>query len=492
MGGEVAAQHGDGGLVKNEGEEKVKEEKVKEEGDMKGEEKLDSPDDPPAASSTAPPTSEPLLTWSDVALSIGAALVKDTRTAVREQLGYTCSAGIATNRCLSKLTSGWKKPNNQTILRHCAVPAFLINLPFRKMRNFGGAFGRAVAATYEAELVGDLLHLTRAELKAKLGNETGTWLFEALRGMDWTEVKNSTLVKSMLSCKDTIPNVETYGAAVRRRSFFSHLPTDSSFSQCRWLFLIATDLVSRLLENRASSTFEWARSLLPLSISSDLPDLLPQPKTITLRHRIPHPWTSTSTQMPFPYTDSPTAAYIAEYGERLFRSALNIKVPPSGVVPPQTRVITVSHLSLGLTGLERLEEGQIRINDFLNASTTAGIGPIDLTVSSDEEDEAVDVGHGEEERKPSTSRLDSPSPPAKRRRLVFPSSVCGRCRKTLVLSAEQQESATREGSSREEIRDVLKRVEAEHRDWHLAKDLLGTSLPPSFSPPLRVSLVLGL
>jgi hypothetical protein len=34
---------------------------------------------------------------------------------------------------------------------------------------------------------------------------------------------------------------------------------NSLVSQCRWIFLIATDLVSRLLENRAASTFEWVR-----------------------------------------------------------------------------------------------------------------------------------------------------------------------------------------------------------------------------------------
>jgi DNA polymerase eta len=64
-----------------------------------------------------------------------------------------------------------------------------------------------------------LRSLSRNDLKTKLGNETGTWLFEAVRGIDHTEIKPSTLVKSMLSCKDTIPNVETYGDAVR-----PHLP----------------------------------------------------------------------------------------------------------------------------------------------------------------------------------------------------------------------------------------------------------------------------
>jgi DNA polymerase eta len=75
---------------------------------LEGSEEIEKP-----SLSEAEPQSEPLLTWSDVALSIGAGLVLETRTAVRERLGYTCSAGIATNRCLAKLTSSWKKPNNQ-------------------------------------------------------------------------------------------------------------------------------------------------------------------------------------------------------------------------------------------------------------------------------------------------------------------------------------------------------------------------------------------
>ena len=56
---------------------------------------------------------EPEITWSDIALSLGAKLVHTIRSTTRERLGYTCSAGIATNKMLSKLCSGWKKPNAQ-------------------------------------------------------------------------------------------------------------------------------------------------------------------------------------------------------------------------------------------------------------------------------------------------------------------------------------------------------------------------------------------
>jgi len=41
---------------------------------------------------------EPDLTWSDVALAIGAEIVATCRGAVHSQLGYTCSAGIAPNK----------------------------------------------------------------------------------------------------------------------------------------------------------------------------------------------------------------------------------------------------------------------------------------------------------------------------------------------------------------------------------------------------------
>lgn len=69
------------------------------------------------STTTSTPSPEPLddppLTWSDICLSLGAAIVRDTRAAVTDRLGYTCSAGIATNKMLAKLTSAWKKPNAQ-------------------------------------------------------------------------------------------------------------------------------------------------------------------------------------------------------------------------------------------------------------------------------------------------------------------------------------------------------------------------------------------
>lgn len=79
--------------------------------------------------------------WDDVAILIGSEIVRDVRAEVHRVLGYTCSAGIASNKMLSKLGSGHKKPNSQTVVRNRAVAHFLSDMKFTKIRMLGGQTG---------------------------------------------------------------------------------------------------------------------------------------------------------------------------------------------------------------------------------------------------------------------------------------------------------------------------------------------------------------
>jgi DNA polymerase eta len=56
--------------------------------------------------------------WDDVAMAIGAGIVKGLRDEVFKQLGYTCSAGIASNKMIAKLGAGYKKPDQQVSNTH--------------------------------------------------------------------------------------------------------------------------------------------------------------------------------------------------------------------------------------------------------------------------------------------------------------------------------------------------------------------------------------
>lgn len=52
----------------------------------------------PTSSQAIEKPADPVNAWSDYALSIGAELMQKCRRDVLQQLGYTCSAGVARNK----------------------------------------------------------------------------------------------------------------------------------------------------------------------------------------------------------------------------------------------------------------------------------------------------------------------------------------------------------------------------------------------------------
>lgn len=58
---------------------------------------------------------------------------------------------------LAKLGSGYKKPNQQTIVRNRAVTHFLSSMKFTSIRNLGGKLGSEVATAFGTENVSEVL-----------------------------------------------------------------------------------------------------------------------------------------------------------------------------------------------------------------------------------------------------------------------------------------------------------------------------------------------
>lgn len=168
--------------------------------------------------------------WDDVAMLVGSEIVRDVRAAVRSKLGYTCSAGIARNKLLSKLGSGFKKPNCQTVIRNRAVDVFLRDFKFTKMRNLGGKLGDQVVDAFSTDSVKELLEVPLDGLKKKLGDETAIWLHNTIRGIDYGEVNPRTQIKSMLSAKSFRPAI--------------HKPEQGT----KWLLIFVGDIFTRLVE----------------------------------------------------------------------------------------------------------------------------------------------------------------------------------------------------------------------------------------------------
>jgi len=60
-------------------------------------------------------------------------------------------------------------------------------MSFQKIRNLGGKLGVQVKEAYGAETVGELKEVELSELQSKLGDDSGTWVWEIIRGLDFSE-----------------------------------------------------------------------------------------------------------------------------------------------------------------------------------------------------------------------------------------------------------------------------------------------------------------
>ncbi|KAL4428594.1 hypothetical protein ABPG77_008906 [Micractinium sp. CCAP 211/92] len=135
-------------------------------------------------------------------LACAAAAVADLREAVRRELGYTCSAGIAHTKLMAKLCSGLHKPAQQTVLPADAVPILLGPLPIPKLRGLGGKFGEQVMSELGIGTVGELASTPLPRLEAVFGEKDAQLLAALARGITDDTVEERKLAKSV-SCGKT-------------------------------------------------------------------------------------------------------------------------------------------------------------------------------------------------------------------------------------------------------------------------------------------------
>ncbi|XP_021677032.2 DNA polymerase eta isoform X2 [Hevea brasiliensis] len=129
-------------------------------------------------------------------LACGAIIVAELRMQVLKATEFTCSAGIAHNKMLAKLTSGMNKPAQQTVVPFSSVKALLDSLPIKKMKQLGGKLGTSLQNDLGVNTVGGLLQFSEEKLQDRYGINTGTWLWNIARGINGEEVQVRLLPKS--------------------------------------------------------------------------------------------------------------------------------------------------------------------------------------------------------------------------------------------------------------------------------------------------------
>ncbi|KAL7279344.1 hypothetical protein ACG7TL_007185 [Trametes sanguinea] len=393
-------------------------------------------------------------TWHDVALSIAAELMLRIREDIRDKLGYTTSA----------LTASYKKPMNQTILRNAAIPNYLRPMPFQKIRFLGGKLGKALAEEYDVSTVGDLLtpysFATRLdEMQRKFGEES-IWVYEILRGIDRSEVKEKPAgTKSMLASKN-LPQ-----------------PITKATQGYHWIRVLAAELALRLNEAREGNTALW-------------------PKTIVLHIRQGYE-TFRSKQTAFPFTRNVTVDVIASFGDKLWKEL----VGTSGSTP-----FKITNVQLSFSGIGTMEAGQRTIEGFLTSKPSSeaqpDVGTASKPPSTLKRKRSSSLRPSELEGNDQPTAKSSDDTKIERdERFSF---VCDKCGKRIwlrpgsadgardanastvaVADGGQELSAALDDAIRE---DALAALRLEHADFHYAEELAAAvdeSIPKRIIRPMN-------
>ncbi len=119
------------------------------------------------------------VTSNEWGLGLGMEVAKRLKERIREETNLTASAGVAPNKFLAKIASGWKKPDGLTVIAPERIEAFLQKLPVDAL----WGVGPKTAARLRARGIERLVDVRSAE--ASLLAETVGSYGEALRRMSY-------------------------------------------------------------------------------------------------------------------------------------------------------------------------------------------------------------------------------------------------------------------------------------------------------------------
>ncbi|HWH47678.1 MAG TPA: DNA polymerase IV [Burkholderiales bacterium] len=136
---------------------------------------------------------------------------------IRDELCLTASAGVAPNKFLAKIASGWKKPDGLTVIAPERIESFLQKLPVEALWGVGPVTAKKLHAIGVARLV-DVRAADRALLTRTVGS-LADWLVRLAHGDDPRAVTPDRPWKS-ISAEDTyaadLEDVKEMRAEIRR------------------------------------------------------------------------------------------------------------------------------------------------------------------------------------------------------------------------------------------------------------------------------------
>ena len=117
--------------------------------------------------------------WGEI---LGTAVAKRLKQRIRSDTGLTASAGVAPNKFLAKIASGWKKPDGLTVISPERVEPFLQQLPVDALWGVGPVTAKKLRAHGIERLVD--VRTVDAQLLRETVGSLADWLRQLASGID--------------------------------------------------------------------------------------------------------------------------------------------------------------------------------------------------------------------------------------------------------------------------------------------------------------------
>ena len=148
---------------------------------------------------------------------LGVNVARRLKALIREQTALTASAGVAPNKFLAKIASGWRKPDGLTVIAPERVEAFLQDLPVDALWGVGPVTAKKLRNIGVEKLV-QVRTVDRALLEKTVGS-LADWLVQLSQGEDPRPVEPDRPSKSASSentyARD-LTDLETIRAEIER------------------------------------------------------------------------------------------------------------------------------------------------------------------------------------------------------------------------------------------------------------------------------------
>ncbi len=130
-------------------------------------------------------------------------IAREIKTRIKEEVGLTCSLGVAPNKFLAKVASDMEKPDGLVVVKESEKESFLANLPVGRIWGVGKVTQRQLQQI-GIYTIGQLGELSFSELQKTFGR-IGARLYDLSHGIDRTPVLTDRKIKS-ISSETTFPH----------------------------------------------------------------------------------------------------------------------------------------------------------------------------------------------------------------------------------------------------------------------------------------------